>query len=170
VFVRQPLHGVASLSTADHFAAPRFTFDLAKYSGDSNFSPALRPPSRRPSTAATTNHARFQRQSFRRRKSVTFTANVSSSVSGTLTGTVNFYLDGGTTPISSASLSSGSAHFSTSSSPPDFTPSLPSSSPPIPISPAALSAPLTQGITDFSISAFSRFQTPSLVELPAPTR
>jgi hypothetical protein len=48
-------------------------------------------------------------------QSVTFTATVSSSVAGTQSGTVSFYLDGSTTPAGSAALSAGAAQFSTSS-------------------------------------------------------
>jgi hypothetical protein len=47
--------------------------------------------------------------------SVTFTATVSSSVAGTQSGTVSFYFDGSTSPAGSATLSAGTAQFSTSS-------------------------------------------------------
>jgi Big-like domain-containing protein len=48
-------------------------------------------------------------------KSVSFTAHVSSAVNGNLTGTVNFYLDGSTTPVAAVALSGGNAQYTTSS-------------------------------------------------------
>jgi hypothetical protein len=85
--------------------------------------------------------------------SVTFTSSVSSSVAGTQSGTVSFYFDGSGTPAGSATLSGGTAQFSTSSlsvgnhmvvatfasSNSNFQ--------------GSSSATLTQQISDFSISA-----------------
>lgn len=47
-------------------------------------------------------------------QTVTFTATVTSSVSGTQSGTVSFYLDGSSTPVQTTALSGGAAQFSTS--------------------------------------------------------
>ena len=146
--------GVASLSTAATSLLPGSHSISAKYSGDSNFLASTSSTlAQTVNPAATTTTLASSANPSAVGKSVTFTANVSSSVSGTLTGTVNFYLDGGTTPVSSASLSSGSAHFSTSSLTAGFhslTAVLVSSNSNFA---GSTSSPLTQGITDFSISA-----------------
>jgi len=86
-------------------------------------------------------------------QSVNFTAHVSSTVNGNLTGTVNFYLDGGTTPVASVSLSGGNAQCSTTSLSGgihSLTAAFVSSNPNFN---GSATAPLTQTITDFSISA-----------------
>jgi len=86
-------------------------------------------------------------------QNVTFTATVSSSVSGPQSGTVNFYLDGSTTPVQSSSVSGNTATFSTSSlSAGNHTISAAfvSSSPNFA---GSSSTTLTQSVEDFSISA-----------------
>jgi hypothetical protein len=86
-------------------------------------------------------------------QNVPFTATVSSSVSGPQSGTVNFYLDGSTTPVQSSSVSGNTATFSTSSlSAGNHTISAAfvSSSPNFA---GSSSTTLTQSVEDFSISA-----------------
>ena len=92
-------------------------------------------------------------------QSVTFTASISSSVSGSQSGTVNFYLDGSTTPAQSSAVSGNTATFSTNSlsvgnhtvsagfvsSNPNFR--------------GSSSTTLTQSVDDFSISASATSRT-----------
>ncbi len=146
--------GVATLTTASTSLLAGSHSISAKYSGDSNFlastSSTLAQIVNPAATSATlTSSANPSAVG----KSVTFTAHVSSSVGGTLSGTVNFYLDGGTTPLASATLSSVSAQFSTNSLTAGFhtlTAVFVSSNSNFG---GSTSAPLTQAITDFTISA-----------------
>jgi hypothetical protein len=146
--------GVATLTTA---ATALFTGShsiSARYNGDSNFlASASSTLAQLVNPAATSTTLTSSADPSAVGKSVTFTAHVSSSVSGGLTGTVNFYLDGGNTPVSSAALSSGSAQFSSSSLAAGF-----HSLAAVFVSSnsnfaGGTSAPLTQAITDFTISA-----------------
>jgi len=146
--------GVATLTTASTSLLAGSHSISAKYSGDSNFlastSSTLAQIVNPAATSATlTSSANPSAVG----KSVTFTAHVSSSVGGTLSGTVNVYLDGGTTPLASATLSSGSAQFSTNSLTAGFhtlTAVFVSSNSNFG---GSTSSPLTQAITDFTISA-----------------
>ncbi|HKV61895.1 MAG TPA: Ig-like domain repeat protein [Candidatus Acidoferrum sp.] len=85
--------------------------------------------------------------------SVTFTATVSSSVSGTQTGTVSFYFDGSTTSAGSAALSAGVAQFSTSSLSVGNHTVVATFASTNSNFQGSSSATLTQQISDFSISA-----------------
>jgi hypothetical protein len=146
--------GSATFTTAATALFPGSHSISAKYNGDSNFlSSASSTLAQIVNPAATSTTLTSTANPSAAGKSVTFTASVSSPVSGTLTGTVNFYLDGGTTPLSSVALSSGTAHFSTSTLTAGFhslTAVFVSSNSNFA---GSTSAPLTQAITDFSISA-----------------
>jgi hypothetical protein len=88
----------------------------ARYSGDTNFvsstSGAL---AETVSAAPTSTLLTTSSNPSITGHSVTFTATVSSSVAGTQSGTVSFYLDGSSSPSASVALSAGTAQFSTSS-------------------------------------------------------
>ena len=146
--------GVATLTTAATSLLAGSHSITANYNGDSNFlASASTAFTQIVNPAATSTTLSSSANSSAAGKSVTFTANVSSSVTGTLTGTVNFYLDGGTTPIASSSLSVGSAHFSTSSLGAGFhtlTAAFISSNSNFG---SSTSASLMQSITDFTITA-----------------
>lgn len=146
--------GIASLSTGATSLLSGSHSISAKYNGDYNFLAGISASlAQIVNPAATVTTLASSASPSAAGKSVTFAANVSSSVSGTLTGTVNFYLDGSTSPLASASLSSGSAHFSTNSLSAgnhSLTAAFVSSNSNFG---GGTSAPLTQSITDFSISA-----------------
>jgi len=89
---------------------------VASYSGDANFtgsSSATWGQTVNAAATSTTLVSSLNPSVFG--QSVTFTATVSSAVSGTQSGTVSFYVDGSTTPAQTSTLSSGAAQFSTSS-------------------------------------------------------
>jgi len=146
--------GIASLTTGATSLLSGAHSISAKYNGDSNFlasTSANLAQTVNPIATATTLVSSANPSAAG--KSVTFTASVSSSVGGTLSGTVNFYLDRGTTAVSSSSLSNGSAQYSTNSLTAGthsltavFVPSNSNFG-------GSTSAPLTQSTTDFSISA-----------------
>jgi hypothetical protein len=146
--------GVATLVTAATSLLAGSHSITANYSGDSNFlssNSSTFAQNVNPAATGTTLTSSANPSSVG--KTVIFTAHVSSSVSGTLSGTVSFYLDGGSSAVASVAVSGGSAQFSTNSlaagthtlnavyasSNPNFG--------------GSASAPLTQAITDFSISA-----------------
>ncbi len=126
----------------------------ASYSGDTNFTGSNSSLlSQTVNSVATTTTLASNLNPSMAGQNVTFTATVSSSVSGAQTGTVNFYLDGSTTPVQSSSVSGNTATFSTSSlSAGNHTISgaFVSSSPNFA---GSSSTTLTQSIEDFSISA-----------------
>jgi len=88
---------------------------MASYSGDANFTGSnsvawgqtVNPAATSSALVSSLNSSVFG-------QSVTFTATVSSSISGTQSGTVSFYLDGSSTPTQTSTLSGGTAQFSTS--------------------------------------------------------
>jgi hypothetical protein len=87
----------------------------ASYSGDTNFTGSNSSPfSQTVNSVATTTTLASNLNPSVVGQNVTFTATVSSSVSGAQSGTVNFYVDG-TTPVQSSSVSGNTATFSTSS-------------------------------------------------------
>ena len=146
--------GVAAFSTSATALIAGSHSISAKYNGDSNYlasSSAAFVQTINPAATVTTLASNANPSAVG--KSVNFTAQVSSSVNGNLTGTVNFYLDGSTTPVASVSLSGGNAQYTTSSL----------SAGTHSLSAAfvstnsnfngSTSTPLTQAITDFSISA-----------------
>jgi hypothetical protein len=126
----------------------------AQYAGDSNFLASTSSTLLQTvNSAATSTTLTSSANPSAAGKSVTFTASVSSPITGTLSGTVNFYLDGVSTPFSSVALSSGTAHFSTSSLTAGFhtlTSVFVSSNSNFA---GSTSAPLTQAVTDFTIAA-----------------
>jgi hypothetical protein len=146
--------GVATFSTSATALIAGSHSISAKYNGDSDYlasSSAAFVQTINPAATVTTLASNANPSAVG--KSVNFTAQVSSSVNGNLTGTVNFYLDGSTTPVASVSLSGGNAQYTTSSL----------SAGTHSLSAAfvstnsnfngSTSTPLTQAITDFSISA-----------------
>jgi len=126
----------------------------AKYNGDANFLASTSGAFMQTvASAATVTTLASNANPAMVGKSVTFTAHVSSAVNGNLTGTVNFYLDGSTTPVASVSLSGGNAQYATNSLPAgthSLTAAFVSSNSNFS---GSTSTPLTQAITDFSISA-----------------
>jgi len=88
---------------------------VASYGGDANFTGSssiawgqtVNPAATSAALVSSLNPSVFG-------ESVTFTATVSSSISGTQSGTVSFYLDGSSTPTQTSTLSGGTAQFSTS--------------------------------------------------------
>ena len=88
---------------------------VASYGGDANFTGSssiawgqtVNPAATSAALVSSLNPSVFG-------QSVTFTATVSSSISGTQSGTVSFYLDGSSTPTQTSTLSGGTAQFSTS--------------------------------------------------------
>ena len=126
----------------------------ASYSGDTNFTGSNSSPlSQTVNSAATTTTLASNLNPSAAGQTVTFTATISSSVSGTQSGTVNFYLDGSTTPAQSSSVSGNTATFSTSSlsaSNHTVSAAFASSSPNFA---GSSSTTLTQSVEDFSISA-----------------
>jgi len=146
--------GVATFSTSATALIAGSHSISAKYNGDSNYlasSSAAFVQTINPAATVTTLASNANPSAVG--KSVNFTAQVSSSVNGNLTGTVNFYLDGSTTPVASVSLSGGNAQYTTSSLS-GGTHSLSAAF----VSTnsnfnGSTSTPLTQAITDFSISA-----------------
>jgi hypothetical protein len=126
----------------------------ARYNGDSNFLASSSAGfAQVVNPAATVTTLTSSANPSAAGKSVTFTAHSSSSVSGTLTGTVNFYLDGSTAPAASASLSSGSAQYATNSLSAGDHSVVAAFVSTKSIFNGSTSTPLTQAITDFSISA-----------------
>jgi len=86
----------------------------AAYGGDGNFSPSTSASLTQTVVAAATSTTLVSSLNpANAEQTVTFTASVTSSVAGTQTGTMNFYVDGGSMPASSPSVSAGSAQFST---------------------------------------------------------
>lgn len=88
----------------------------AKYSGDANYgasTSAAQNQTVNPAATSTTITSSLNPSTIG--QSVTFTAHVSSAVSGTLTGTMNFYVDGSTNPAASVTVSGGSAQYTTNS-------------------------------------------------------
>ena len=108
--------GVATFTTAATGLNGGSHSITASYSGDSNFSGSSSSALNQNvnAVATSTTLASNLNPSFAG-QSVTFTASVSSSVSGAQSGTVNFYLDGSTTPAQSSPVSGNTATFSTSS-------------------------------------------------------
>jgi len=102
---------IATLSVGPHTIT-------ASYSGDSNFtaSATTAPLTQTVNQAATKTTVASSVNPSSFGQSVTFTATVSdaSPGSGVPTGSVNFYLDGSTTPLDTAPLTAGSASFTTS--------------------------------------------------------
>jgi hypothetical protein len=89
---------------------------VASYSGDANFTGSSSATwGQTVNAAATSSTLASSLNPSVFGQSVTFTATVSSAVSGTQSGTVSFYVDGSTTPAQTSTLSSGTAQFSTSS-------------------------------------------------------
>lgn len=146
--------GVATFSTSATALIAGSHSISAKYNGDSNYlasSSAAFVQTINPAATVTILASNANPSAVG--KSVNFTAQISSSVNGNLAGTVNFYLDGSTTPVASVSLSGGNAQYTTSSL----------SAGTHSLSAAfvstnsnfngSTSTPFTQAITDFSISA-----------------
>ena len=146
--------GVAQFTAAGGALASGTHTITARYSGDANFVSSTSGTLAETVTAAPTSTLlTTSANPSVTGHSVTFTATVSSSVAGTQSGTVSFYFDGSSTPAGSATLSAGTAQFSTSSlsvgnhtvvatfasSNSNFQ--------------GSSSAALTQQISDFSISA-----------------
>ncbi len=108
--------GVAQFTAAGGALATGTHSITARYSGDSNFmSSTSASLAETASAAPTSTLLTTSSNPSITAHAVTFTATVSSSVAGTQSGTVSFYLDGSTTPARSAALSAGAAQFSTSS-------------------------------------------------------
>jgi hypothetical protein len=108
--------GVAQFTAAGGALATGTHSITARYSGDSNFlSSTSASLAETVNAAPTSTLLTTSSNPSVTAHSVTFTATVSSSVAGTQSGTVSFYLDGSTTPAGSAALSAGAAQFSTSS-------------------------------------------------------
>jgi hypothetical protein len=108
--------GVAQFTAAGGTLATGMHSITARYGGDANFLSSTsgtlaETVNAAPTTAVLTSSSNPSVTGH----SVTLTATVSSSVAGTQSGTVSFYLDGSTTPAASAALSAGKAQFSTSS-------------------------------------------------------
>jgi hypothetical protein len=146
--------GIASFTTSATALNAGSHSITASYSGDTNFTGSNSSPlSQTVNSVATTTTLASNLNPSVAGQNVTFTATVSSSVSGAQSGTVNFYLDGGTTPAQSSSVSGNTATFSTSSlnagshtiraafvsSNPNFA--------------GSSSTTLTQSVEDFSVSA-----------------
>ena len=123
------LLGGSYTSTAETLSSGAYTFTIpansftagtdmisVTYSGDSNYGTATgtaKVTVTAVSLAATTTTLSSSSLTSNQGSSVTFTAAVSSSVSGSITGTVTFY--DGTTTLGTGTLASGAATFSTSS-------------------------------------------------------
>jgi len=108
--------GAATFSTSATALTAGSHSITAKYNGDSNFLASSSASfAQIVNSAATVTTLASNANPSAAGISVTFTANVSSSVNGSLTGTVNFYLDGVSTPVASVSLSGGNAQYTTSS-------------------------------------------------------
>jgi hypothetical protein len=146
--------GVAQFTAAGGALATGTHSIAARYSGDSNFlSSTSGSLAETVNPAPTSTLLTTSANPSVTAHSVTFAATVSSFVAGTQSGTVSFYFDGSTSPAGSATLSAGTAQFSTSSlsvgnhtvvatfasSNSNFQ--------------GSSSATLTQEISDFSISA-----------------
>jgi len=146
--------GVATFNTQATALVPGSHSITAKYNGDSHFLTSISPAFvQTVGPAATVTTLASNANPSPIGKSVSFTAQVSSAVSGNLTGTVNFYLDGGTTPTASVALSGGNAQYTTSSlssGTHSLTAAFVSTNSNFN---GSASTPLTQAITDFSISA-----------------
>lgn len=88
----------------------------ATYAGDRNLSASTSPAlSEVVNPAPTSTVLTSSASPIVVKNTVTFTATVSSSISGTQAGTVNFYLDGSSTAAASVSLSNGTAKYSNNS-------------------------------------------------------
>ena len=146
--------GIATFDTQATALSAGSQSITAKYSGDSNFLTStstffvqtVNPAATVTTIASNANPSEIG-------KSVSFTAHVSSAVNGNLTGTVNFYPDGGTTPVFSVALSGGNAQYTTSSlsgGTHSLTAAFVSTNANFN---GSTSASLTQTITDFTISA-----------------
>ena len=146
--------GVAAFNTQATALVAGSHSITAKYNGDSHFLTSISPAFvQTVGPAATVTTLASNANPSPIGKSVSFTAHVSSAVSGNLTGTVNFYLDGGTTPTASVALSGGNAQYTTSSlssGTHSLTAAFVSTNSNFN---GSASTPLTQAITDFSISA-----------------
>jgi hypothetical protein len=146
--------GVATFSTSATALIAGSHAVTSKYNGDSNFvtsSSAAFGQTVAPAATSTTLASNANPSVSG--QSVSFTAHVASAVSGSITGTVNFYLDGGNTPVSSIAVSGGSAQYTTNSLSPgthSLVATLASSNANFA---GSSSTPLPQTVTDFSISA-----------------
>ena len=146
--------GVAAFSTSATALIAGSHSISAKYNGDSNYllsSSAAFVQTINPAATVTTLASNANPSAVG--KSVNFTAHVSSSVNGNQAGTVNFYVDGSTTPVASVSLSGGNAQYTTSSlsaGTHSLSAAFVSTSSNFN---GSTSTALTQAITDFSISA-----------------
>ncbi len=146
--------GAAQFTAAGEALAAGSHSITAKYGGDANFLSSTsgtlaETVNAAPTTTVLTSSANPSVTGH----SVTFTATVSSSVAGTQSGTVSFYLDGSTTPAGSAALSAGAAQLSTSSlsvGSHTLVATFASSNSNFQ---GSSSATLTQAVSDFSISA-----------------
>jgi len=108
--------GVASFTTSATALNAGSHSVTASYSGDADFTGSNSSPlSQTVNSVATTTALASNQNPSVASQTVTFTATVSSSVSGAQSGTVNFYLDGSTTPAQSSAVSGNTATFSTSS-------------------------------------------------------
>jgi hypothetical protein len=145
---------VARLTTAATALNPGSHSITASYSGDANFGGSSSAAfSQVVNGAATTTTLVSSLNPSVAGQSVKFTATVSSTVSGTQSGTVSFYLDGSTTPAQSSAISGGTATFSTNSlsgGSHTVTAAFDSTNADFQGSSSAL---LTQNVKDFSISA-----------------
>ncbi len=154
--------GVAQFTAAGGALAAGTHSVTAGYSGDTNFvsstSGAL---AETVSTAPTSTLLTTSSNPSVIGHSVTFTATVSSSVAGTQSGTVSFYLDGSATAAASAALSAGTAQFSTSSLSAGNHTVVATFASSNSNFQGSSSATLTQEISDFSISASPSSQTVS---------
>jgi hypothetical protein len=145
---------VAKLTTAATALNPGSHSITASYSGDANFAASSSAVfSQVVNGAATTTTLVSSLNPSVAGQSVRFTATVSSAVSGTQSGTVSFYLDGSTTPAQSSAVSGGTAIFSTNAlSGGSHTVTAVFASTNANFQ-GSSSAPLTQSVKDFSISA-----------------
>jgi hypothetical protein len=108
--------GIASLTTSTTALNAGSHSITASYGGDTDFTGSNSSPlSQIANSAATTTTMASNLNPVVAGQTVTFTATVSSSLSGAQSGAVDFYLDGSTTPAQSSSVSGNTATFSTSS-------------------------------------------------------
>jgi hypothetical protein len=107
---------VARLTTSASALSAGSHSITVSYSGDANFAGSSSAAfSQVVNGAATTTTLVSSLDPSVAGQSVKFTATVSSTVSGTQSGTVSFYLDGSTTPAQSSAINGGTATFSTNS-------------------------------------------------------
>ncbi len=108
--------GAATLSISGTALAAGTHTITAKYSGDANYAASVSSPQNQAvNPAATSTTIASSLNPLTSGQSVTFTAQVSPAVSGTLSGTMNSYVDGSTNPAVSVTVSGGSAQYTTNS-------------------------------------------------------